>query len=137
MIEIPETHQDLLEKPIIVVIGTVSPDGQPHTAAVWRYFDGEHILIETGRKSKKYRNISQNPNVSIIAVDPDMPYRYLEIRGVVEAMPSEGALELLDQLSMTYLGKEKYFGGVVPKERQAEFDSVVLTIKPTHAATFG
>ena len=42
---IPETHRDLLEKPIVVTLGTVAPDGQPFAAVVWRRWDGEFVRI--------------------------------------------------------------------------------------------
>lgn len=136
-INIPESHRDLLERPIVSIVATADKDGNVHTAAVWRYFDGTHILIETGRLSKKTQNIRENPKVSIISVDPDNAYRYIEVRGVVEAMPREGALEQVNKMAFAYLGEEKFFGGVVPAENEKDFDGVLLTIRPTHVTVYG
>jgi PPOX class probable F420-dependent enzyme len=136
-IEIPETHRDLLERPIVSIIATANAAGNVHTAAVWRYFDGTYIKIETGRLAKKTQNIRENPQVSVISVDPDNAYRYIEVRGVVEAMPSEGALEHLNKMAFDYLGHEKFYGNVAPAEEEADFDGVLLKIRLTHVTIYG
>jgi hypothetical protein len=136
-IDIPETHRDLLERPIVSIIATADAAGNVHTAAVWRYFDGTHLLIETGRLAKKTKNIRENPHVSVISVDPDNAYRYIEVRGVVEAMPQDGALDHLNKMAYAYLGKERYFGGVVPAEGEADFDGVLLMIRPMSVTIYG
>ncbi|MBZ0307973.1 MAG: PPOX class F420-dependent oxidoreductase [Anaerolineae bacterium] len=134
-IVIPEGYNDLLEKPIVIVISTVSPDGKPNTAAVWRKWDGEHILISTGATSRKALNIRANPNVAIMTIDPANPYRYLDLRGVA-TIQDDGALELLDELTMAYMGLPHYFGDVEPAEGQHKYKGVVLKIKPTRAVKF-
>ncbi len=40
---IPESHRDSLERAIVVALATITPAGQPHLTAIWRYFDGTHI----------------------------------------------------------------------------------------------
>jgi hypothetical protein len=41
-------------------------------------------------------------------MDPDNPYRYIQIRGRVAGITEEGAANHIDALSMKYLGKDKY-----------------------------
>lgn len=124
---IPDSHKDLLEKPIVVSLTTVSAEGKPHATIVWRKFDGEHILVSCDYGVRKHRNIQANPHVSVLALDPDSPYRYLEIGGRAE-IHEEGALELLDELTRFYMGRPQYFGEVEPLENQEKYRGVLLKI---------
>ena len=52
---IPESHQDLLLKPVNGVLTTMMPDGQPQMSIVWADFDGQYVLINTTWSDKKGR----------------------------------------------------------------------------------
>jgi PPOX class probable F420-dependent enzyme len=134
---IPESHKDLLEKPVVAVIATVTPEGKPHNAGIWRWYDGEYVYITCDYGSRKHKNMSANPNVSLLMLDPANPYRYLEVRGTVVEMIEAGALELLNKLSDFYVGKPQYFGQVEPAEKLATYRGVLFKIKPERAVTFG
>ena len=41
-------------------------------------------------------------------LDPDNPYRYLEIRGRVAEITEQGADEHIDKMAKKYLGQDKY-----------------------------
>jgi hypothetical protein len=41
-------------------------------------------------------------------VDPENPYRYIQIRGLVGRVTEEGASAHIDSLAKKYLGKDKY-----------------------------
>ena len=43
-------------------ITTVKPDGSPHTMVVWGLWQDGRFLFSTGSKSRKGRNLKQNPN---------------------------------------------------------------------------
>ena len=43
-------------------ITTVKPDGSPHTMVVWGLWQDGRLLFSTGSKSRKARNLAQNPN---------------------------------------------------------------------------
>jgi hypothetical protein len=55
-----------------------------------------------------------NRPVSIMALDLQNPYRYLEVRWTVEEITEAGALEKLNALTQLYTGKPTYYGHVVP-----------------------
>lgn len=42
-------------------ITTVKPDGAPHTMVVWALWMDGRLLFSTGSKSRKSKNIAQNP----------------------------------------------------------------------------
>ncbi|MBZ0289557.1 MAG: PPOX class F420-dependent oxidoreductase [Anaerolineae bacterium] len=135
-VAIPDSHRDLLEKPLVVVLATITPDGKPHAVPIWRKFDGEHLLMAIDHGSQKHKNILSHSYVSVVAVDPANPYRYLRVDGVAEAV-EEGALELLDELARFYLGVPEYFGYNEPLEGKETYRGVVLKITPQRMVKLG
>jgi PPOX class probable F420-dependent enzyme len=111
-VPIPENFRDLFERPVVVTLVTVMPDGQPQATPVWCSYDGSHILINTARGRQKDRNMQANAKVTILAMDPDNPYRYLEVRGTVDAITEDGALEHINALSKKYRGNEDYYANM-------------------------
>lgn len=136
-ITIPATHLDLLEQPLVVTLATVMPDGQPHTTAIWRRYDGELIRFTTSRGTQKEKNLRANPQVSLLALDPHNPYRYLEIRGAVEAMSEDGAIEELDRITHFYTGQPSYYGHIVPAEDFGTRTHLICRIRPAKVITRG
>ena len=134
---IPDSHKDLLEQAIVVILSSVSADGQPSSAAVWRRWDGEFILITSDPNTRKHRNIKTNPHVTVMTLDPKNPYRYIEIAGVVEEITHHGALEELNRHTMMYIGKANYFGDVEAAEKLADYNGIIFKIRLTRVATYG
>ena len=63
------------------------------------------------------------------------PLRYLEVRGTVVEMTTEGAMQHLDELAILYTGKAPYFGEVIPAEWKDRETPVLCRIAPTHVVT--
>lgn len=85
---IPDDLRDLLERPLFGALGTVRPDDGVQVNPMWFEFDGETVRFTHTTKRAKYRNLQQNPAMSLMVFDPDDPQRYLEVRGsLVEAIP--------------------------------------------------
>ena len=134
-ITIPDTHQDLAEQPIVATLATITPGGKPHTAVIWRHFDGSHFLFITSRHLQKAKNIQVNPHVSLMVIDPQNPSRYLEVRGIVEEITEAGALEQLDRMTEFYTGKSTYYGDIVPAENKGSRTHIICRIRPTKVIT--
>jgi PPOX class probable F420-dependent enzyme len=81
---IPDSHTDLLDRPLFGHLGTVRDDGEPQVNPMWFAFDGEFLRFTNTTTRRKYRNVTTEPRISLSINDPDQPYRYLEVRGVVE-----------------------------------------------------
>ena len=134
---IPDSYKDLLEKPVVVTLATVMPDHQPQLSVVWCSYDGTHILVNTARGRQKDTNMTERPMVTILALDPENPYRYLEVRGTVAEVTEEGGVDHIDQLAQMYTGKSPYFGQVAPAEDKDKQTRVIYKIKPTKVVAFG
>jgi PPOX class probable F420-dependent enzyme len=132
---IPDSHKDLLGAPVFVTCATVMPDGQPQAAVVWCSYDGERIWINSADGRQKNRNMARNPHVTVLAVDPQNPYRYLEVRGLVDEITAEGALEHINQLSLAYRGYEDYYQNA-PHLRGVE-TRTIYKIRPVRVHAYG
>lgn len=129
--QILEKFKDLFSKRAFANIATLMPNGGPQVTPVWIDFDGTHILFNSARGRRKDRNVRRDPRVAISIVDPDNPYRYLEIRGRVVAITEQGADEHIDRLAKKYLGVDKY-----PNRQPGEI-RVMYKVQPEHASTMG
>jgi PPOX class probable F420-dependent enzyme len=96
--------KSLLDSPVFVTVGTLQPDGSPQLSPVWVKRDGDDLLFSTTMGRQKQKNIARDPRVSIVVQPSDEPYTDAEIRGTA-TYTTEGAYELIDELSMKYTGK--------------------------------
>jgi PPOX class probable F420-dependent enzyme len=90
---IPDDLADLLERPLYGSLGTVRPDGTVQVNPMWFEFDGETVRFTHTTFRAKYRNLQHNPSMSLLVTDPEIPQRYLEVRGALaQVIPDpEGA----------------------------------------------
>ncbi|MGW0766833.1 PPOX class F420-dependent oxidoreductase [Streptomyces sp. NPDC002676] len=118
--------KSLLDGPVFIVVGTIQPDGSPQLSPVWVKRDGDQILFSTTVDRRKKKNLDRDPRVSVVVQDPEMPYVYGEIRGTAE-LSTDGARELIDELSMKYTGKK--YAEFNPASA-GDADRVVVRITP-------
>ncbi len=128
-VTIPDAYRDLLERAVVVTLVTLMPDGQPQASPVWFKYDGAHILISTARKRQKARNMAADPRTAVLFVDPDNAYRYLEVRGVVDEITEDGALDLINELAKKYRNVNEFYSSAAQRERETR---VTFKIRPTH-----
>jgi PPOX class probable F420-dependent enzyme len=105
---IPEKYLDLFEKPAFGVLGTVMKDGSPQVTPIWIDYDGKHVRFNSALGRVKDKNLRRDPRVSITVMDPQNPYRYLQIRGKVVDISQNGADDHINGLSLKYLNKPVY-----------------------------
>ena len=86
-------------------LATVLPDGAPHSIPVWAIAENGRIAFFTQSRSRKARNLAQDPRVALSVVDEANPYRNAQIRGrVVETVEGDAALDVIDRISQHYIG---------------------------------
>jgi PPOX class probable F420-dependent enzyme len=124
---IPESHLDLLRRPIIGVLTTMLPSGQPQSSLVWADFDGECARTNTTLERQKGRNMLANPRVSLLVVDPDDTSRFVQVRGDAELV-REGAIDHLDGLTRSYTRHPCFYGHVYPLAQQERETRVTVRI---------
>jgi PPOX class probable F420-dependent enzyme len=109
MAVIPENFLDLLQrKKAFANLATIMPDGSPQVTPVWFDYTGGMIRVNTAKGRTKARNLRDGVPVALSIMDPDNPYRYIQIRGRVKSVVEAGADQHIDSLAKKYLGKDKY-----------------------------
>jgi PPOX class probable F420-dependent enzyme len=130
-LKIPESHRDLIDGPVLVTFTTIMPDGQPQSTVVWCNSDEEYVLVNSITGRRKEKNIRRDPRVTLLALDPNDGYRWIEVRGVVEHIVEEGAVDHIDELSRLYEGEPGFYGHVAAAERAATETRIIFKIRPT------
>ncbi len=107
---IPEKFHDLFSRALLAVLTTVNPDGQPHSVPVWCDFDGEHVRVNMPAATKKARNLKRNPKLSLLLIDQESRFHWIEIQGHVSEVRDEahGARDHINKLSEKYTGNPVY-----------------------------
>lgn len=132
---IPDSHDDLVKKPISVVFATIMPDGMPQTTVVWRMWREGEVLISAHEHGQKIKNVRRDPRVNMMTVAPENWLHYLEVRGeVVEILPDPDAA-FIDEMSIYYTGKP-YYGGVESMSDKGKFAHVTMRIRPIKIRAF-
>lgn len=98
----PETYADFLKGRVFAHLATIMLDGSPQVTPVWIDFDGEHLLINTAEGRAKDRNMRRDGRVALSIMNPDEPYRHVDIRGHVAEITHDGAEKHIDTLSRRY-----------------------------------
>jgi PPOX class probable F420-dependent enzyme len=121
----PPTHLDLLERPLFAHLATVRPDGSPQVNPMWFLWDPELEVMRFThtRVRHNYRNIGRDPRVALSILDPDEPYRYLQVRGAVDHIEDDPTGRFYQVLQQRYLARS----GEVP-DRAVR---VILQVRPT------
>lgn len=130
MVQIPTEFRDLLERPIVVALVTVMPDGQPQATPVWADIVDGKIRVNTVVGRTKYTNMKDRPKVSVLAIDDKNPYRWMEIRGEVTGESLEDGDAGIDKLSRDYVGTDY-------TDHRPENTRVNMYIEPTRIVTGG
>ncbi len=128
---IPQAYLDLFKKKAFGNLVTLMPSGQPQVTPVWVDYDGRNVLINTAEGRQKDKNLQRDRRVALSILDPDNPYRYLEVRGHVAERTRDGAEQSIDAMAKRYLDKDTY------PWRQPGEARVLYKIEPEHVTSMG
>jgi PPOX class probable F420-dependent enzyme len=105
---IPESHLELFERPVIGNLASLLPDGLIQVNPVWVDYDGTYVRFNSAQGRQKDKNLKKNAIATMLLVDPENPYFWVEIRGRVVEITTEGADAQIDSLAKKYLGADSY-----------------------------
>ena len=128
---IPEGYEDLLESTALAHVATIGPQGEPQNTPVWFDWDGEFVKFSQTKARQKFKNVNRDPRVAFSIVDPENPYRYLEVRGVVDRIEEDPDLDFINSMAKKYLGLDKY-----PNHQPGD-ERVVIVVRPQHTTQMG
>lgn len=120
----PESHLDLLERPLFASFGTIASDGSPRVNPMWFLWNGEAGAFKlTHTKTRhNYRFLQRDSRVALALTDSEDQYRYLAMWGEVENVEDDPTGAFYQLLEQRYRGYTKEV-----KDRDVR---VILTIRP-------
>jgi PPOX class probable F420-dependent enzyme len=124
---LPDSHRDLLTRPLFAHLATVRPDGSPQSNVMWFAWDGDRLRMTHTKKRQKFANLAEEPRVALSIADPDDHYRYVEVRGRVESVTDD------DEKASFYKSLQARYG--MDYEVTDAAVRVVLTIVPESFVT--
>ncbi len=127
----PPGYENLLQTTALAHVATIGPHGKPQSNPVWFGWDREYVMFSQTKTRQKYRNIQRDSRVALSLVDPENPYRYLEIRGQVDRIEEDPDLAFIDSMAKKYLGMDQY-----PYHQPGD-ERVVIFVRPEHTTQMG
>ena len=133
-------YKQLLDMPITVTLGLTGPDGRVNLTPMWFDYEGDTILVNTASHRAKCGWIRENPQLTILLVNPENPYHWMSIKCTVfneirEDEPGgEKAGEQLDRIWTKYTGQDPPYAlrdPVIDEKR------VLFECRVDRVATFG
>lgn len=122
MVTYPETHHDLLQSKVAMLV-TIGRNGYPQVTAIWFLFDDDEMIrLSLNTARQKVKNLQAHPECALFFIDPATPWRTLEVRARAELSPD------LDYVFADKLGR-KYGADVRKMDRLGE-SRVVVTLHP-------
>jgi PPOX class probable F420-dependent enzyme len=121
MANLPASHRDLLESQV-ATLATIDDDGFPQLTEVWFLYDEGDVKVSVNTSRAKLRNLERRPQCSLLVLDLQNPYRYLELRGRARVEPDS------DRSFAAKVG-EKY-GADLTAYDGPEDGRMVITIEP-------
>jgi PPOX class probable F420-dependent enzyme len=121
MTDFPPSHRDLLDGQV-ATLATIGRNGFPQMTEVWFLFDEGELKLSLNTARLKTRNLQARPQCSLLLLDLENPYRYLEVRGNAQIEPD-------DDLSFAQKVGAKYNAELSDHDRP-EDSRVVVTIEP-------
>lgn len=128
---IPQKYADILEKVAFANIATVGPNGEPQNNPVWFEWDGERFKFSQTKTRQKYKNLQREPRLAISIIDPDNPYRYMELRGRLTEIEEDPDNAFINKMAKKYIDADEY-----PYHQPGD-ERVVVYVTPEHATHMG
>ncbi|MGB5755915.1 MAG: pyridoxamine 5'-phosphate oxidase family protein [Acidimicrobiales bacterium] len=139
--DLDPTYKQLMDKPIACVMAVIGGDGRPNLTPMWFDYEGDKVLINVAAQRRKTDWIRNNPQVSILIMNPENMYHWLSIKVTVEREiseddPEDGArvTEQLNRIWRKYVGEGDEYG---LRDPSIEERRVLFECKVDRIATFG
>lgn len=123
MTTFPDSHRDLLEAQV-ASLATIGADGFPQVTEVWFVYDHGELKLSLNSSRLKTRNLKARPQCSLLVLDLQNPYRYLEVRARARIEPD-------DDYEFARRVGAKYDADLSEHDRPGE-TRVIVTLEPTN-----
>ena len=141
--DLDDTYKQLMDKPYACVMAVMGPGGRPNLTPMWFDYEGDKVLVNVANHRKKTQWIRDNPEISILIMNPENMYHWLSLKVTVEREiseddPAEGrrVTDQLNRIWQKYIGPE---GGDEYGLRDPSFEErrTLFECRVDRIATFG
>jgi Pyridoxamine 5'-phosphate oxidase len=77
-------YKQLMDRPVTMTLGLIGPDGRPSLTPMWFDYEDDKVLVNTASHRPKCAWIRKNPRLTVLLVNPENPYHWMQIRCTVE-----------------------------------------------------
>ena len=133
-------YKALLDRPITVTLGLIGPDGRIGLTPMWFDYEGDKVLVNTASHRSKCDWIRKNPRITILIVNPDNAYHWVQLKCTVEweeheaAPGGERVTKQLDKIWTKYTGNPPPYG---LRDPAIDEKRVLFICNVDRIATFG
>ncbi len=103
---LPDELHAFLAEPNPSAIATVTPEGEPHSAATWYLWDDGRVLVNMAATRKRLEHVRRDPHVSLTVLGKDDWYHQVTLRGRVVEIADDEDLSGIDRLCNHYMGND-------------------------------
>lgn len=128
--------RELLDARLIGVLATLDPARAIHAVPMWFAADKGCVLLATGSRSRKVRNLEIDPHATLVVHDsrPGFEVCGVSVSGRIELMRGSAAVRLVDLVHERYVRRG---ADDDPAVREfLESDDVALRLQPVTALTW-
>src|ERR1700751_211116 len=104
-VPVPPEGDAFLARPNPAVVATVSPSGEPHTAATRYDWEDGRVLLNMDESRLRLRYMRENPAVSLTVLGEDDWYAQVTLLGRVVSIEDDPELAGIDRLSLRSSGR--------------------------------
>jgi len=106
-VRIPSRAADILSRRPIGYMSTQRPDGRMSVVPVAVIWDGEAVRISSVKSTKKVRNLTLDPRLTICVPHPNNPQQYVELRGTAE-IADDADRSFVNAMARDWMGVDEY-----------------------------
>ena len=118
-------YKRLLDEPVTMTLGLIGPDDRIGLTPMWFDYEGDKILVNTASHRRKCEWIRKNPRLTILLVNPNNPYHWVQIKCTVEKEMREwepGGEYVTKQLDRIWMPDPPEIVGDLQQRRQGRRD---------------
>lgn len=110
--------QALLSAPNHGVLSTHNGNGTILSTVVWVGYEDGRLFVNSALGRRWPTNLDHDPNATLVVMDPQNPYSFVEVRGTVTSSTEHGT-EDINKLSHKYIGRD--YPWLQPGEQRVTF----------------
>ena len=82
-------EEEFLRDNIFCILSTIKKGGAPQSTPVFYLYEDDKIYITVTKTRVKTRNVLRDPRVSLVVLQTERPYPYIQINGVASITEEE------------------------------------------------